>query len=74
MGSKKDLGTMRHVIRSFITDESGDDLIEYVLLAMVVGTAGAAALNALPAIMNVVYASWDAGAQSLWEPEDPAVP
>lgn len=65
---------MRHVIAALVTDDTGEDLIEYVLLATVVGTAGAVALNALPAVMNLVYASWDAGAQNLWEPADPAVP
>ena len=65
---------MRELVATFITEETGDDLIEYVLLASVVGTAGAVALNALPAIMNLVYASWDAGAQGLWEPANPTVP
>ena len=64
---------LQHIVR-FIVDDTGDDLVEYILLAAVVGTAGTVALNALPGIMNVVYGAWDAGAQALWEPDDPAVP
>ena len=58
-------------ITRFVADEDGNDLVEYILLATLIGTAGAIALQALPGIMNVVYGNWDAGAQSLWEPDDP---
>jgi Flp pilus assembly pilin Flp len=49
----------------------GSDLIEYALLAGLVGVAGAAALGTLPDVMNAVYASWDAATQAIWEPNDP---
>ena len=62
---------MRDVIVAFLADESGDDVIEYVLLATLIGTAGAAALQALPGIMTAVYQTWDAGARSLWETPNP---
>ena len=55
----------------WLTDESGDDLVEYALLAAAVGIAGAAALALLPGIINNVYTSWDTATQDAWEPQDP---
>ena len=65
---------MLRLFVAFVRDDGGDDLVEYALLATVVGTAGAAVLQAFPVVMNAVYASWDAGAQALWEPADPSGP
>ena len=61
---------LRDIARLIVEDE-GDDLVEYMLLAALVGTAGTLVLSGLPAIMNAVYASWDAAANNLWEPDDP---
>jgi Flp pilus assembly pilin Flp len=52
-------------------DDAGNDLIEYALLAAVVGVAGAATLAIFPGVINDVYSSWDAATQDIWEPQDP---
>jgi Flp pilus assembly pilin Flp len=61
---------LQHLTR-LIVEDNGDDLVEYMLLAALVGTAGSVVLSGLPAIMNAVFASWDAAANNLWEPDDP---
>ena len=53
-------------------DDSGQDLVEYVLLGSTVALAGFAAMQAFPAIVSAVYASWDNAQQSLWYPAAPA--
>jgi Flp pilus assembly pilin Flp len=57
--------------RRFAREQEADDLVEYALLATVVGVAGGLALAAWPGIMNAVYTSWDTGTQDIWEPLDP---
>ena len=61
---------LQHIPR-FIVEDNGNDLIEYMLLAALVGTAGALVLNGLPAIMNAVYGEWETATNDLWEPNDP---
>ena len=61
---------LRQLTRWF-ADERGDDLVEYALLAAVVGLVGVAAYAAVGGNMSAVYATWDAAVQALWEVEDP---
>jgi Flp pilus assembly pilin Flp len=62
---------MRRILRAFTLEQAGNDLVEYALLASVVGIAGAVALATFPGIMSAVYVSWDTGTQDIWEPLDP---
>ena len=50
--------------RRWVTDESGQDVIEYALLASFLGFAAAAAVVGLRSAMNVTYQSWDTANQS----------
>jgi Flp pilus assembly pilin Flp len=50
--------------RRWAADESGQDVIEYALLASFLGFAAAAAVVGLRSAMNVTYESWDAANQS----------
>ena len=38
---------MREIVRRFVREEDGQDLIEYALLAALIGVATVAAMNAL---------------------------
>jgi Flp pilus assembly pilin Flp len=57
-----------------IVDDSGQDLIEYGLLAAVIGTVGILAWDAVRVELGSKYQNWDSGVQDLWEPEDPISP
>ena len=61
-----------NVVYRLLTDDRGQDLVEYVLLGSTVALAGLAAMQAFPGIINAVYASWDNAQQSLWYPQAPA--
>ena len=64
---------MLFIVRLF-RDESGQDVIEYALLAAFIGVAGAAAARSILTTMAVSYPAWDAAVQALWEMPDPAGP
>jgi Flp pilus assembly pilin Flp len=59
-------------LRHLISDESGQDLVEYVLLGATVALAGLVAMNAFGPIINAVYLSWQSSTQNLWYPDPPA--
>ncbi len=51
----------------WFADESGQDLLEYVLLTTAIGIAVVLGVDALGNAMNTVYSRWDGAIQ------DPAV-
>jgi hypothetical protein len=58
-----------------VADESGQDLIEYALMAGFVGIAGYIVLTALGVDVFNTYQSWidpTGGTPSLWDPPDPS--
>jgi Flp pilus assembly pilin Flp len=61
------------LLRRWIRDEGGQDLIEYALLCSAIGFAGAVAFSFISDAMNTTYASWDEAVQSddLVEVADP---
>jgi Flp pilus assembly pilin Flp len=65
----------RRIVTSFVRNESGQDLVEYALLAAFVGISGWVALSTIAPTVGAVYSSWldpTTGAPSLWEPPAPA--
>jgi len=60
-----------NLLQRLLSDDRGQDLVEYVLLGSVVALAGLAALQAFPGMASAVYASWDNAQQSLWYPQPP---
>jgi Flp pilus assembly pilin Flp len=54
-----------------LSDESGQDLIEYALLTVFVGLAGVALWVIIEGRINAAYTSYDSGVQGLWESPDP---
>jgi Flp pilus assembly pilin Flp len=59
-------------VRRLWIDDRGQDLVEYLLLGATIALAGLAAMQAFPAMANILYTGWDNAQQILWEPLPPA--
>ena len=59
------------LVTAFVRDERGDDLIEYALLAGLIGLVGVLAFNTVSGKMSNAYTGWNANAQSQWVPDAP---
>ena len=59
------------LVTAFLRDERGDDLIEYALLAGLIGLVGVLAFNTVSGKMSNAYTGWNANAQSRWVPDAP---
>ena len=57
----------------WLTEEDGQDILEYALLASFLGFSAVAGINFLGSAMNTAYTAWDAEHQSdnLVEVPDP---
>ena len=65
---------MRQLLRRLLTDDGGQDLIEYALLTTAVGFAVILAFNLIQTAIGTTYGSWtnDAGSvNSIWESPAP---
>ena len=56
---------MRRLIRQWLDDECGQDLIEYALLAAFIGTVGILAWESIGVGIGNAYVGWDTGIQDL---------
>jgi Flp pilus assembly pilin Flp len=68
------LPTAFAVVRGFVDDDSGQDLIEYAYLAAFIGVAGYVVLNSIVPAVGGTYNAWmnpTTGVPSLWEPAQP---
>ena len=65
---------MTTILRRWQTDDSGQDILEYVLLTSFIGFAAVVGVSLLRDALNSSYSSWDAAGQSdaLVEVPDPA--
>jgi Flp pilus assembly pilin Flp len=63
---------MTTLLFRLITDDEGQDLIEYVLLTATLAIGGVVAITAIGAAIQSVYTTWDTETQKLWEPQAPA--
>jgi hypothetical protein len=61
----------RLLLTRWLTEDDGQDLVEYVLLGATIAFAGLVTMNAFDDVINAVYTSWDTGTQAVWEPQDP---
>jgi pilus assembly protein Flp/PilA len=59
------------LVTAFVRDERGDDLVEYALLAGLIGLVGVLAFNTVSGKMSNAYTGWNANAQSQWVPDAP---
>jgi pilus assembly protein Flp/PilA len=48
---------MKHIIKNLINDESGQDLIEYALVAALLGLGAVAAMKTLASNINTAFTS-----------------
>jgi Flp pilus assembly pilin Flp len=64
------------LVRRWLHEEHGQDLIEYALLCSAIGFAGAVAFTFISSAMNTTYTSWDNAVQDdlLVEVPPPAEP
>ena len=63
---------MRRSLAHLLTDDGGQDLIEYALLCGLVGTVGVLVMPEIAAKMSDAYADWVSSANDAWEPCPPA--
>jgi Flp pilus assembly pilin Flp len=63
--------SIRHFVARLIVDDSGQDLVEYALLAAFVALATMAGLKAIENAIGAEYVGWDTDEQNLWIPPDP---
>jgi Flp pilus assembly pilin Flp len=61
-------------IRRLLADETGVDLIEYMLLATFLAIAGALGIQVLGTAMHDSYEIWDSATQGAWETPEPIGP
>ena len=61
-------------VRRLLVDETGQDLIEYALLAGSIGLVGIAAWQSIVTGIGLGYQGWDANMQAAWEPQNPVTP
>jgi Flp pilus assembly pilin Flp len=62
------------LITRLVVEDTGQDLVEYAMLAAFVGVAGWAAAMSIRDAAGVTYQSWidpNAGVPKLWEPAPP---
>ena len=62
------------LLRRLIREDSGQDLVEYALLAGTVGIAGWLTLQVIDQTVFDTYSSWidpTIGTPSVWEPPEP---
>lgn len=60
-----------NILRRWLVEDDGQDLVEYVLLGTVVGFASLFLMNTFDDVIRAVYQSWDGRTQAIWEPQDP---
>jgi Flp pilus assembly pilin Flp len=62
---------MKALFFRLVVDDRGQDLIEYGLLASIIGIAGILLFPTIEAKMSAAYATWTGGAYADWCPDDP---
>lgn len=62
----------RMIVLDRFLDESGQDLIEYGLLASIIAIAGILFLPTIATKMGVNFGNWGTAVHNLWVPNDPA--
>jgi len=59
------------MFRRFLADERGQDLIEYGLLAAIIGIAGSLILPTIGPRMDTAFRNWGTQVYGIWVPDDP---
>lgn len=64
--------TFSALLLRLLYDESGQDLVEYAILAAALGLATYGGWVAVQNAIHDSYGVWDTNQQGLWEPPDPS--
>ena len=62
---------MGSLLKRFLVQDNGQDLVEYALLTAFIGFASLAALDLIGGALRATYTAWDGGINALWEPPAP---
>ena len=62
------------VCARFVSEESGQDLVEYALLTAIVTVASLTIFTLIRANMGNAYGNWQYSGQTNWEPAAPTPP
>jgi len=62
----------RALIRRWLLDDRGQDLVEYALLGALLAVTGVAAYELLRLNLGTSYLEWDTNVQGLWDMPCPA--
>jgi Flp pilus assembly pilin Flp len=62
---------VRALAAQFISDDSGQDLIEYALLTAIIAISGVLILSTLSTTMGTAYKGWNTAGQNAWQPCPP---
>ena len=62
---------MNERLQAWLSDESGQDVIEYLLLGAFVAIASWVGVLVLENTIRTTFQSWDAASQDAWEPLPP---
>lgn len=58
------ISVCRALVRRWLAEDRGQDLIEYALLTAAIGFTSIVAVSYLTGAMNTTYTSWDSAVQS----------
>jgi Flp pilus assembly pilin Flp len=61
----------RALTERFISDDGGQDLIEYGLLTAIIGIAGLLVMSTFSTKMGTAYSNWNTAGQTAWQPCPP---
>ena len=59
------------LLRRWLLDDSGQDLVEYGLLASIIAVAGVLVLPSIKTAMGVKFGEWGTAVNDLWAPKNP---
>ena len=62
---------MRQSLSRLMCDESGQDLIEYGLLASIISIAGVLLFPSIKSAMDTSFGNWGTKVYNLWAPNEP---
>lgn len=66
--------SMWSAIARLMREDDAQDVIEYALIAVFIGIAGALVLSSMDTTIATTYSNWtssSSGVPSLWDPPDP---
>ena len=66
--------TYDSLLRRFLVEERGQDLVEYAILAAIFGVIGFLMFPTLVTRMGTAYSTWGTQVNNIWVPNPPSAP